>query len=198
MEEVSGQKVDQFLNEQFYVPLGMTDTSHALFGVDASRVSTTYMKDSGEWEVLPPESPPFVRTTGGLVSTARDFAMFCRMFLKEGRNGENQILRPATAREATSLQSEGPYSYISPQGTEALGLLPSWYEYRDSRDLNLDAGYGYGWAIEKTGAFSHGGFRGTYAYVDPSEDLIILIFAQSRGGGTPGNAFIDAVYDAIE
>jgi CubicO group peptidase (beta-lactamase class C family) len=198
IEEVAGQKVDQFLNAQFYVPLGMTDTSHALYGVDASRVSLTYTKDSGEWEVLPPESPPFVRTTGGLVSTAWDFAKFCQLFLNEGRYGQRQLLRPATSREATSLQSEGPYQYIWPQGTGAAGLRPGWYYSRDSRDLNLDIGYGYGWAIARTGSFSHGGFRGTYAYVDPKEELIILIFAQSRAGGTPGQAFLDAIYDAIE
>jgi CubicO group peptidase (beta-lactamase class C family) len=198
LEEVTGQKVDQFLTDRIYVPFGMRETSHALYGVDESRVSINYMKDSGEWEVLPPEAPPFVRTTGGLVSTAGDFAAFCQMFLNGGRYGEAQVLLAATANEATSLQSAGPYQYLTPEGTEAARLVPSWYVLRDSRALDLDIGYGYGWAIGRNGAYSHGGFRGTFAYIDPGEDLIVLIFAQSRGGGTPGQAFIEAVHDAIQ
>ena len=198
LEEVTGQKVDQFLTERIYAPLGMTDTSHALFGVDRSRVSVNYMKDSGEWQLLPPEAPPFVRTTGGLVSTARDFAVFCQFFLNGGRYGDTQLLLPETVRDATALQAEGPFQYLTPAGTEEAGLLPSWYEARDSRDLGLDIGYGYGWAIASNGAFSHGGFRGTWAYVDAGAELIVLIFAQSRGGGTPGQAFLESVYRAMQ
>lgn len=41
------------------------------------------------------------------------------------------------------------------------------------------------------------GFRGTYALIDPKEELILLLFAQSRVGGTPGQQFIDSVYAAI-
>jgi len=197
IEEVAGQKVDSFLTARLYEPLGMAETSHALWGVDSARVAVNYMNDSGEWEVLPPESPPFVRTTGGLVSTAWDFAKFCLLFLNGGRYGEVRLLQRETVTAATSLQVEGPYQYGTPETIETAGLRPDWYSARDSRGLDLDAGYGYGWSIARNGAYSHAGFRGTFAYVDPNEDLIILIFAQSRTGGTPGQAFIDAVYDAI-
>ncbi|MHC4147461.1 MAG: serine hydrolase domain-containing protein [Planctomycetota bacterium] len=198
IEEVAGQKVDRFLSERIYEPIGMTETSHTLWGVDSTRVAVNYMKDFGDWEVLPPESPPFVRTTGGLVSTAWDFAKFCLLFLNGGSYDGSRLLKPETIAAATSLQAEGPYQYGTPETMEATGLKADWPVTRDSRGLDLDIGYGYGWAIARNGAFSHSGFRGTFAYIDPKEDLIILIFAQSRAGGIPGQAFIDAVYDAIQ
>jgi len=39
--------------------------------------------------------------------------------------------------------------------------------------------------------------RGTFAYIDPSEKLIILIFAQCYGELVPGQEFINAVYEAL-
>jgi CubicO group peptidase (beta-lactamase class C family) len=149
------------------------------------------------WEIIPPDSPPFVRSTGGLVTTAWDFAKFCQLFLNGGVFEGRELLSPETVEEATHLQSEGPYQYIWPERAKERGLNVDWYSYRDSRGLDLDVGYGYGWAIARNGAYSHGGFRGTFALVDPNEQLIILLFAQSREGGTPGQEFIEAVYDSL-
>lgn len=73
-----------------------------------------------------------------------------------------------------------------------------WYYARVRRERGIDVGYGYGWAIAKGGSFNHGGYRGTFVLVDPEVAMIILVFAQSRIGGNPGQAFIDRVYDAIE
>jgi CubicO group peptidase (beta-lactamase class C family) len=131
------------------------------------------------------------------VSTAWDFAKFCQLFLNGGRYGNLQLLTPEIIKQATSLQARGPYQYAVPGLLEARGIRPAWYNERDSRGRGLDVGYGYGWAISRDGAYSHAGFRGTFAFVDPAEDLIILVFGQSREGRTPGQAFIDLVYDAI-
>ena len=38
---------------------------------------------------------------------------------------------------------------------------------------------------------------GTFAYVNPNLDLIILILAQSRVGGNPGQEFIEAVEASV-
>jgi CubicO group peptidase (beta-lactamase class C family) len=197
IEEVSGEQLEEFLSRRLYVPLGMSDTSHAWYGVDPGRVAINYRGTEDGWKEVPPETPPFARATGGLVSTAWDFAKFCQLFLNGGRYGNLQLLTPEIIKQATSLQARGPYQYAVPGLLEARGIRPAWYNERDSRGRGLDVGYGYGWAISRDGAYSHAGFRGTFAFVDPAEDLIILVFGQSREGRTPGQAFIDLVYDAI-
>jgi CubicO group peptidase (beta-lactamase class C family) len=192
LEQVSGQKLDAFLNERLYLPLGMTDTSHDLFGVDSSRISLSYQMSDGAWEIIPPESPPFARGTGGLVSTALDYAKFAQLFLDGGVVGSQRILNSLLVDEATSVQAECPFLYMGPEDLVRLGVAEPWQYKRDRRDLGLDIGYGLGWAVAANGSFGHTGFRGLYSLVDPNENLIILLFAQSRVGGTPGQEFVDA------
>ncbi len=197
LETVAEQKLDDFLHEQLYSPLGMAETSHALYGVDSTRVSLNYQWNGEQWDILPPEAPPFARSTGGLVTTAWDFAKIAQLFLDQGQYGGQRFLQQETVIEATSVQTECSHLYVGPEQIRESGSDPMWYYERDRRARGLDVGYGYGWVVAQTGAFSHGGFRGTFVLVDPRDDLLILLFAQSRVGGTPGQEFIDAVYDAI-
>lgn len=197
IEVVSGQNLDRFLQQRIYNPLKMTETSHQLYGVDSGRVSTNYQRVKDKWEVFPPESPPFVRSTGGLVTTAWDYAKFCQMFLNRGNYESKQILSQAMVKTATSPLVQTQYQYIPPNLIQSLGLVPSWYCQRDGRGIGLDIAYGYGWVVSKDGSYNHAGFRGTFVYVNPRLDLIILILAQSRVGGNPGQEFIEEVEAAV-
>ena len=197
IEIVSGQKLDEFHQQRFYDPLGMNDTSHKIYGKDPSKISINYQKVKGEWEVLPPESPPFARSTGGLVTTSWDFAKFCQMYLNDGVYDNRQILTPESVKKATSPLVEAPYQYMYPEVMIRDEVIPNWYCSRDKRDLGLDLARGMVWVVSIDGSFSHAGFRGTFAYVNPKLDLIILILAQSRVGGTPGQEFIEAVEASV-
>ncbi|MCK4977615.1 MAG: beta-lactamase family protein [Anaerolineales bacterium] len=197
IEEVSGQKVDAFLEQRIYAPLEMGETSHKLYGIDSTRVSTNYLKNGDKWEVLPPETPPFVRSTGGLVTTVWDFAKFCQMFLNGGSYGGKRILSRKMLKTATSPLVQAKYQYVPPDLMQSLRMGRDWYLERDNRDMGIDIAYGYGWVISKDGSYNHAGFRGTFAYVNPNLNLIILIFAQSREGGNPGQEYIEAVEAAV-
>jgi len=197
IEVVSGQKIEKFLQKRIYNPLEMTETSHQLYGIDSERVSTNYQRVKDKWEVFPPESPPFVRSTGGLVTTAWDYAKFCQMFLNRGNYGGKQILSRDMVKTATSPNVKTQYQYIPPNLIQSLGLVPSWYCQRDGRAIGLDIAYGYGWVVSMDGSYNHAGFRGTFAYVNPKLGLIILILAQSRVGGNPGQEFIEEVEASV-
>jgi CubicO group peptidase (beta-lactamase class C family) len=197
IEIVSGQKLDEFLQQRFYNPLGMNETSHKIYGNDPSRISINYQKVNGEWEVLPPETPPFARSTGGLITTSWDFAKFCQMFLNDGVYNNQRILNPESVKKATSPLVEAPYQYMYPDVMVRNKVIPNWYCSRDKRDLGLDLARGLVWVVSIDGSFSHAGFRGTFAYINPKLDLIILILAQSRVGGNPGQKFIEAVEASI-
>lgn len=197
IEIVSGQKLDEFLQQRFYKPLGMNETSHKIYGIAPSKLSINYQKVKREWEILPPEIPPFARSTGGLITTSWDFSKFCQMYLNEGAYGTQQILNPESVKKATSPLVEAPYQYMYPDVMIRNEVIPNWYCSRDKRDLGLDLARGLVWVVSNDGSFSHAGFRGTFAYVNPNLDLIILILAQSRVGGNPGQEFIEAVEASV-
>jgi CubicO group peptidase (beta-lactamase class C family) len=57
--------------------------------------------------------------------------------------------------------------------------------------------YGYGWAVSDEGSFSHSGSDGTFAWVDPDQGLIVLVFTQTPSGANPRNKFVELVRSAV-
>ncbi len=166
----SGKSLEVFLKERVYTPLGMVDSYHhevadKLDGKLDRMSAVYYRKDDGGWRVgWKPGAPPlypFVRASGGMISTTMDYAAFCQMFLNGGIYNGKRILQDATVAKM-----------ISPH---TASLCTS--EQREQRDKY----YGYGWSVSRKGVFSHGGSDGTQAWVDPSEELIVLAFTQSPG-----------------
>jgi len=166
----SGKPLEVFLKEHLYTPLGMADSYHhevaeKLEG-KLDRMSVVYYsKKDGGWRVgWKPGAPPlypFVRASGGMISTALDYAVFCQMFLNGGTYQGKRILKEETVAKMISPHTASLYTP----------------EQREQRDKY----YGYGWSVSREGMFSHGGSDGTQAWVDPSEKLIVLAFTQSPG-----------------
>jgi len=125
IEIVSGQKLDEYLQQRFYDPLGMSNTSHKIYGKDPSKLSLNYQKIDGVWELFPPETPPFARSTGGLVTTAWDFAKFCSMFLNDGSYDNQQILHSESVINATSPLVDVPYQYMYPDLMIQNNVMPN-------------------------------------------------------------------------
>ena len=193
IEVKSGQPVDEYLARHVYRPLGMIDTSHRPPKDRLSRMAVVYERIKPKptdskgtdptpgWRVRFDQSGkmrvPFVRGSGGLVSTSSDFLRFCQMFLGKGRLGEIRVLKPGSVAEATRPQTASVYP------EQERGKRNSFY--------------GLGWVVRRTGVYGHGGSEGTYAFVDPRHELVVLVFTQSPGGTNPRDAFFDAVVAAV-
>lgn len=186
VEIASGQPLEKYLDDELYTPLGMHDSYHhelpeKLDG-KLDRMSVVYYQrdEDGDGEWAPGWSPgdppqvPFVRASGGMISTADDYVVFCQMFLNGGVYGGQRIVSEETVMLMTSPKirtnpgSDGPPSY-----------------------------YGYGWAVSEDGTFSHGGSDGTAAFADPSRNLIVLVFTQTPRGRNPVARFREVVDAAI-
>jgi CubicO group peptidase (beta-lactamase class C family) len=184
----SGKPLDVFLTNHIYKPLGMADSYHhevaeKLDG-KLNRMSVVYHeKEDGGWKIVwkPGDPPqyPFVRASGGMISTAMDYAVFCQMFLNGGIYNGNRILKQETVRLMTSALTASIYTT----------------EQRDKRDNY----YGYGWNMSREGLFSHGGSDGTQAWVDPDKNLIVLAFTQSpcKKNGNLNSRFLKLVQASI-
>ena len=184
-EMASGMPLDDYLDQELYTPLGMHDSYH--HEVDEKmdgkldRMAVVYYERAGEggwmpgWTPGDPPQVPFVRASGGMISTADDYVIFCQMFLNGGQYDGKRFLSEESVALMTSPKirsnpgTNGPASY-----------------------------YGYGWSVSEDGVFSHGGSDGTNAFVDPSQQLIVLVFTQTPRGNNPVRRFLEVVNLAIE
>jgi CubicO group peptidase (beta-lactamase class C family) len=181
IEIASGQPLEAFLRNEIYKPLGMSDTynhevASKLDDKLARMGAVYYTQTNGQWTAgwKPGDPPqvPFPRGSGGLISTAPDYAIFLQAFLNGGIYGNTRILKPETVKLMTTRQT--PPS----EGTAGA--------------------YGYGWGIDEAqGIYSHGGSDGTFAWVDPARQIIGMVFTQTPRGRNPRQKFMELVKLAI-
>ena len=179
IEVASGMPLEDFLRTRIYEPLGMVDTLNHEDESKLSRMATVYRgrrRDDGRVVFRPGFTPgdppdfPVIRASGGMISTASDYARFLQMYLSRGRYGDVQIVSEESVAAAT-------------RGDVASGARTA---------------YGLGWQVAGDGAYSHAGSDGTMAWVDPSRDLIGLVLTQSPGGVNPRRQFQDLVNRAAD
>jgi len=155
VEVASGMSFAGYCDATFYKPLDMRDTNHHETTADISRMSVVAYRVNKKWRArwAPGDAPtvPFVRGSGGLISTARDYARFCRMVLDSGTSNDQRILSKKTVAAATKNQIR-----------------------------HIKGGrYGFGWRIDPEG-FSHSGSDGTFVWCDPERDLIGMVLTQTQ------------------
>ena len=183
VEVVSGQTYDAFLQQRLFDPLGMKDTTFYLTDAQRARLATAYAKnkDTGALDPVPPKPdydgsrnrPP--QGNGGLYSTARDYARFCRMLLAGGTLDGHRYLSADAMKFLTTPQT---------------GDLPTGFFQNDTFG---HYGANYGWGIGvcilrqphpgvaatlSPGSFGHGGAWGTQAWVDPVKGVAYVLMVQ--------------------
>ena len=182
----SGKPLEIYLDQLIYEPLRMDDSYHhevadKLDG-KLERMSVVYYKRDGKWIQgwKPGQSPkyPFVRASGGMISTAMDYAIFCQMYLNGGVYGGKRILKTETVKLMTTPYTELLYTPVQKS-------KQAYY-------------YGYGWRVHKDGVYGHTGSDGTAAWVDPKNQLIVLAFTQSPAGSKLRDRFFKLVQLAVE
>ena len=99
------------------------------------------------------------------------------MFLNGGIYDGKRILKEETVKLMTSPHTASIYSAEELENRESF--------------------YGYGWSVSKDGVFSHGGSDGTNAWVDPNNELIVLVFTQSPGARSLPDRFMKLVQVSI-
>ncbi len=178
IEVASGLPLETFLKTRIYDPLGMVDSLNHENPAELARMATVYRGRRGaDGRVVlvqgftPGDPPdfPVIRASGGLISTAADYARFLEMYRLGGTYAGHRVLQLTSVRAATTPRVKS----------------------------GADGSYGYGWVVAGDGTFSHAGSDGTMAWIDPRRELIGLVLTQSPGGDNPTAAFRKAVEAAI-
>jgi len=191
IERISGKRLDVFLREEIFEPLGMVDTAFFVPAEKLDRFSTNYTRmpdkslrvEDDRMKSIFAEPPAFLSGGGGLVSTARDYARFCQMLLNGGALGGARILGRKTielmsmnhlpeGRDITRMNVGGQFSQIAYDGV-GFGLGFS---------VTMDLAKAQ--TIGSAGEYAWGGAASTAFWVDPKEDLAVIFMVQLMPSGT--------------
>lgn len=108
VEEVSGQKLGDYMQVNIFAPLGMTSTAFKIRPEMRQRLAKIHQRgEDGGFEALDlelPQEPEFEMGGGGLYSTVGDYARFIRMILNNGSANGQQVLKPETVEMMSQNQ----------------------------------------------------------------------------------------------
>lgn len=195
-----GVPFDQFLYKKIYRPIG------------AYRLLFNPINQVSKSEIIPTEEDDFLRmqlvhgtvhdeaaamlngvsSNAGLFGNANDLAKLLQLFLNDGKYGGEQFFEQSTIQAFTRCQ------YCELGNRRGLGFDKPLIEY--------DAAKSYIAQSASPDSYGHSGFTGTFFWVDPKEELIV-IFLSNRVHPTRKNRKLytmkirervhQAAYDAI-
>jgi CubicO group peptidase (beta-lactamase class C family) len=183
VQKISDTPFDEFLKEQIFEPLEMEDTDFFVPGDKVHRLAANYehTDDDGMRLVDSPETSIYLKKRllsggGGLVSTVQDYHRFAQMLLNKGEYDGTRILGRKTVELMTSNHLPGG------------GDLTSMGQAVFSETPYDGIGFGLGFSVMldpataqilgTPGEFAWGGAASTYFFVDPQEDLVVILLTQ--------------------
>jgi methyl acetate hydrolase len=100
VEAATGKRLEAYLRDHLFEPLGMKDTSFKIGDDQRKRLVGMHSRATdGSLTTIPFEieqDPEFHMGGGGLYGTAGDYIKFTQMILNKGRGNGNQVLKPET------------------------------------------------------------------------------------------------------
>jgi len=165
VEKISGQRIDIFLRNNFYGPMGMYSTHYNPRAVGEwmtrrippTEIDDVYNRGTVQADVHDERAYFMEGVAGhaGLFSNVRDIAIFSQMLLNGGTYAGRDYLSPEIIEQFTSQQS--------PINQRAYGF-----------DMKSE-GFSTAGSLTGENSFGHTGFTGTSLWVDPDENISIIL-----------------------
>jgi CubicO group peptidase (beta-lactamase class C family) len=190
IEVVSGMDLDHFLEEHVTKPLGMSSTGFYVHEADRDRLAQPQIDPATGKR--PPmfdatQRPKLFSGGGGGVSTASDYLLFCEMLMHGGKLGTTRLLSQSTINLMTSNALKPGIAFSANQSQRFGDILPA---------PAMGQGFGLGFAVRteagqnplpgSVGSFYWTGAYGTTFFIDPKQELVIIMMIQVPG---PANVF---------
>jgi CubicO group peptidase (beta-lactamase class C family) len=193
IQRISGEALDTYLQQRIFEPLGMKDTGFGVEPKDRGRIAPRYALDENlKLELAADQSPfpvlagtpagqkpKYILSIAGLYSTKQDYLRFAQMLANGGILDDTRILAPLSVGLMTSnLLPEGvPMRFLQPFVGVGYGMGMGIVLDPAHADFN-------GGAIG-AGSYFWGGVHGTWFWVDPANDVIVVGMVQQVDGGNP-------------
>jgi CubicO group peptidase (beta-lactamase class C family) len=181
IEVASGMDLDHFIEERITKPLGMTSTGFYVGDADRDRIAQPQIDPAtGKRPPVfdPTQKPKFMSGGGGGVSTASDYLLLCEMLLHGGKLGNTRLLASSTIGLMTS-------NALHP-GIEFASTVPRFGDLGPTPSMGQSFGLGFALRTEagenplpgSVGSFYWTGVFGTTFFVDPKQELVIIMMIQ--------------------
>ena len=179
VEAVSGQTLGQYLRERIWSPLGMDDTAFNVPPEKQNRYAKGFANDpdTGKPQFVLDLAKPLKFECGGgcTASTVGDYLRFAQMLANKGALGKARILGKKTVEYMTA-------DHLAPDVRNGIPQVDP-----------ARAGYGFGLGVAvrrqdgvtpingTAGDYHWGGAYGTFFWVDPKENLVVVFMAHTPG-----------------
>jgi len=185
VEQVSGLTLDEFVQRNFYRPLGMYSTGFkprerfAVSTLVPTETEKHFRQQTTRGDVHDEGASLFGGVAGhaGLFSNAYDLSILYQMLLNGGTFQGKRFLNPSTIRLFTGYQEAGSrrgLGFDKPErdNDSRKDPYPSW--------------------LASAGTYGHTGFTGTCVWVDPARELV-YIFLSNRVYPTRDNGKLSSL-----
>jgi methyl acetate hydrolase len=183
VEAVTGKRLDAYLRDHMFTPLGMSDTGFKINDAMRKRLVGMHARgEDGALAAIPFEleqAPEFHMGGGGLYGTAADYIKFTQMILNKGKGNGNQLLKPETV--ATMGQNH--------IGDLTMGKLTTAIGWA-TNDVDLYPDIVKKWGLSflintaktpegrSAGSLAWAGLANTYFWIDPARNVAGVILMQ--------------------
>jgi CubicO group peptidase (beta-lactamase class C family) len=185
---ISGQSFEGFLRERIIAPLGIVDTDFHVPADKHHRLAANYARgaEGGLQLIDDPATSRYLAPReicsggGGLVSTAGDYWRFCRMMLNKGEWDGVRLVGRKTIDLMTSNHLRGDMADMG--------------QPRFSESNYEGIGFGLGFSVTldparaqilgSAGEYAWGGAASTAFWIDPVEDMAVILLTQLMPSST--------------
>ena len=179
VEAVSGQRLNDFLQDRLLKPLKMVDTGFSVPASKSARLAEPFAKDpvSGSINKLVDVSKQPGNDSGGAggVSTAGDYLRYCQAMLNGGQLDGARILSRSTVALMTADHLGSAINTTVNPGMLLLGT-PG---YTFGLGFLVRQGDGIAGVHGSAGEFTWAGYAGTYFWADPKEQICTVYMTQA-------------------
>jgi methyl acetate hydrolase len=183
VEAVTGKRLDAYLRDHMFTPLGMSDTGFKINDAMRKRLVGMHARgEDGALAAIPFEleqAPEFHMGGGGLYGTAADYIKFTQMILNKGKGNGNQVLKP----ETVATMGENHIGDLTMgKMTTAIGWA--------TNDVDLHPDIVKKWGLSflintaktpegrSAGSLAWAGLANTYFWIDPARNVAGVILMQ--------------------
>ncbi len=179
VEVTSGQSLGAFFQNRIFEPLGMTDTGFEVDPAQVHRLAVLYERTEAGFAPRADQNscaPPQTLQSGGagLISTMADFQRFADMLLQRGRYKDGSLLGRKTFdlmvmnHMGGDLASRGQ-AHFSETTMEGIGFGLGVSVMLDPSRAKI---------LGSPGEFAWGGWASTAFWVDPVEQMTVILMTQ--------------------
>ena len=167
IKNITGENLDKYLNDKFYLPMGLSATFNPLNKYNIEKIVPTEIDNNFRKELIQgtvhDETAAImggISANAGLFSNAEDLSVILKMILNKGIHKNKQMIDSETVELFTKNHIKNDSLNNRGLGFDKVRIVSENKVYPNKKLSNK--------------SFGHTGFTGTMFWVDPEKDLIIV------------------------